>query len=516
MSKDTNNSGASNGGVTLLKSEGLALAAVSGSLLTTAQALLNKIATVIAMWIVAKQLDPSEFGMASLVLSIGVYLVFLPPLTVGDVLVANQRHCRTVSRVGLQIATVAGASCAAFTLVSAPLVSERFSQYPASDLGLFLAVIAVRPLAEAAIATPLATLRRLLRYRVIAVTDGSIQFAATLAMVLMAVWGGGVSSLILPQIVAVCIRAVAYWIAAKSQIHVEKPSPRVFPAVRRMLWAQFMLAAIAQYTHNVVVMLPVLILGYRSSEVETGLYAMASTLSAQANALVASQLGTVLQPIFGRLNMTKDRQFAGFTRVLRTLGAVAVPLTLIQAASAQPLFMLAFDPKWLDAIAVFAILSSMEGLYFATAPTMALLRAQRRFSTYFLWQMTHFFFAGVLYWVVAPEYGALGVAIVSLCCWGFSAPLAVWLAAPVSERSMWTVGRIFLDPVVIALPNAACLYLSASYCQSFGRTGQIVSLALIAPLALLLCFVLMRAFQPMAWTEVQGLLSGLAKRLKPR
>jgi O-antigen/teichoic acid export membrane protein len=257
----------------------------------------------------------------------------------------------------------------------------------------------------------------------------------------------------------------------------------------------------------------VLVLGYRSSEVETGLYALASTLSSQANTLVAAQLGTVLQPIFGHLDATRGRQFAGFTRVLRTIGVIAVPITLIQAASAGPLFQLAFDPSWLGAVTVFAILSVMESFYFATAPTMAVLRAQRRFRTYFFWQVGHFCVAAVLYWIVAPQYGSIGVAGVSLLCWGCSATLAVWLVAPRSGRSASAVTRIFLTPIAITLPCAVCVYWSGQQLQVLGTAGQVMSLAVLSPCALILCFILLRRFQPVAWVDIDNLLVVVRTRL---
>ena len=69
--------------------KGLANKAASGTAWTTAQSVLNKISTLVAMYIIALQLTPDQFGMAVLTLSIGKFLVVLPPLTMGDLMIVN-------------------------------------------------------------------------------------------------------------------------------------------------------------------------------------------------------------------------------------------------------------------------------------------------------------------------------------------------------------------------------------------------------------------------------------------
>ena len=130
-------------------------------------------------------------------------------------------------------------------------------------------------------------------------------------------------------------------------------------------------------------MLEIIVLGFVSGKYETGLFGLAYSIAAQANTVIAYQLGVVLQPIFGRLQDDPERQVAGFLKAQRVLSAVCVPICFTQAVLAEPLFRLVLDAKWQPAIPIFQVVSLMQAFYFATGPSMSCLRAQRRFGTFF-------------------------------------------------------------------------------------------------------------------------------------
>lgn len=494
---------------------GLTETAAWGTSITTAQVLINKLATIASMWVVALKLGPDEIGMASLTLALGIYLVILPPLTLGDVLVAHQRRFVVVAPAARRIALTIGLVTAAMISIAAPFLAHWYTQYPPSTLMALLLVLALRPIADALCPVALAGLRRDFRYGSIALADGSIQFIATVTTVVMAIVGASAFSLVVPQVVATFAKAFAYWRASAPRV--DQPQlidPWIDRAITRSIWRETLLAGSAQYAHNIVVVLPVVVLGYWSTEEETGLYSFAYMLAAQANGLIASQLGTVLQPIFGKIGNDPLRQERAFLRVLRTIGAVAVPLTLIQAALARPLFELVLEPKWASAIPVFAVLSVLEGFYFATAPTMSLLRAQRRFGIYFGWQVTHLVIATAACIIVAQSHGALGVAIASLACWGVSLPTAVWLCGRSNHHRFVDSIGVFMASWCAALPIGLGLWWIAGTLAAQGAWGSILVLLVGGPVAFLACVMLVRWTQPEAWTDLQPMLGGVLRRLR--
>jgi PST family polysaccharide transporter len=232
----------------------------------------------------------------------------------------------------------------------------------------------------------------------------------------------------------------------------------------------------------VIVMLEVLVLGYVSGEYQTGLFGFAFTIAAQANTVVAYQLGVVLQPIFGHLQGDPERQVNGFLRVQRVLGLVCVPISLTQAMLAEPLFRVAFAERYLPAVPVFQVISVAQAFYFATGPSMSCLRSQRRFATFFKWQGVQFVLSLPLYWAGAQWWGALGASIASGAAWAISAPIVVWLCTRVVKGNrVREVLSIFVKPWLLSLPIFAAATLAIRWLAQFGKAGDFASLLVLGP-----------------------------------
>ncbi len=499
---------------------GFASTATAGTGWTSAQAVINKFLTVGAMWVVALRLTPDEFGMAAFTLAAGVFLVILPPLTVGDVAVTHRRRFALIAPMATRLALYVGVASMAVIAIAAPIVAAIYDKYPTGILTGLIWVVALRPVGDALATIPLSHLRLGFDYRTIALVDGSIQLVATTATVVMAFLGCSALSLVLPQVVACFAKAVMYRSkqrADTSSVQARREwTPRHSKRVRGRIAREFALAAIAQYAHNILVLLPVPILAYFSTEEQTGFFAFAFMLSAQANGLIASQLGTVLQPIFERIGTNMQRQVDGFLRVVRVIGAVAVPVVLLQAALAAPLFSLLFEEKWQGAIASFAVLSLMEGCYFATAPTMALLRAQGRFATYFVWQATHFALSVVAYCFAAKQFGALGVAACAAILWAISLPIAVRLCIGGRAAATWTAARVFIAPWLTAAPIALGVWVAWLFLQPLGTVGMILALVVVGPLGLVAALAATRFSQPSAYAELVPMAKKMTHRILRR
>jgi len=63
--------------------------AVAGTGWSAFQGIANKVATMASMLVVARFLGPAEYGASALVQGIGGLLILLPPLVMGDVLIAH-------------------------------------------------------------------------------------------------------------------------------------------------------------------------------------------------------------------------------------------------------------------------------------------------------------------------------------------------------------------------------------------------------------------------------------------
>ena len=469
----------------------LAGSALRGSVALSIQWLLNKLCTAASTIVIAYFLTPSDYGIARTALSLVVFLA-LPPLVMGDVLVARSRRsdywAAPARRLALQIA----AGSATLTLGAIPFVLRVIDTVDPVWLGALLAVLAIRPVLQALRVVPMAKLRHDLRFRLIAVIDGSIQLAATLISVGLAAAGAGPAAIVLPQIIREAAAAVLYlrfW---------PRVQPRRIPRahVQALLWT-YLTGASAGYVHGLVMNVPLLAVVLLAGDTQAGLFGFGFMLAVQANSIILARLGVILQPILGRLQRERARQVAGYLRSQRTLGALCVPMCLLQTILAEPLFRLLLEPKWEPAIIAFQALSLMQGFYFSIAPSMACLKAQRRFHVLLAWQVVHLALSVPAYWAATTLGGATGAAWVTALLWGVSAPIAVRLcvgfAPPVSFVQPLAV---FARPWLRALPLFGGGYLAVRWLSGLGALGDVLALAAVGPVVLAAALVIARHTEP--------------------
>jgi O-antigen/teichoic acid export membrane protein len=483
--------------------------AVRGSALNSAQWLVNKGVTAAAMLLVASLLAPEEYGIATQALAIYQVVVVLAPMTVGDVLIAHPRRAHLFVPAASRVARRIGWLMSGAVLVSIPAAIAIYSKYPAAWLAGMLAVLAVRPLIESALVVPLASLRMRLRFGLIAGVDGAVQFLATCASVASAWLGAGAGALIVPQVAAVAFRAMAF--RRKADVAIRGTRNRI----DRLLFRQYLPAAGAQYVHNALVMLEVLVLGYVCGDAETGLFGLAFTLAVQANGIIAYQLGQILQPIFGHLDSDRVRQLQGFERAQRSLAAVCVPVSVCQAMVAEPIFSLVLPADWGGAAPVFQVLSIGQAFYFATGPTMSCMRAQRQFGALLAWQVIQLACSLPVFFIGARWSGALGVAAASLACWAVGSPVGAWLVFRTSGRgaraALGSSLLLFCRPWVTGLGALLAGLWAARSLASYGAAGDAAMVLCVAPTLFVATISLNRRMDPVFGGVADSLLARLRK-----
>lgn len=498
--------------------------AAAGSIWTSAQAIVNKLATAAAMFLVARELSKEEMGLATLVVAAGAFLVLLPPVVIGDVLLANQRRMTRALPIGRRLALRYGISTTLFLMALSPGIAWFYSDFPAMTLVALVATISVRSTADACAMPALSALRSDLRYRSIVLIDGGVQLAATTLMVALAFGGAGAFAIVVPQVAVSCGKAILYAIALArapvehDQATCESPAethsdshgaPRAAAPTRRSdgtragddidddalarsIRRDYFTGGLGQYIHNALGALPALALGRLAGESETGIFGFAYLVAAQATVVISYQLGAVLQPVFGKLGRDPAAQANGFLRIVRGIGAVAVPVSLLQAAFALPLFALLFSPKYDDALPTFVVLSAAQCFQFAVAPVLSLLKAQGRFRTFFVWQAAHIAIAGAAFIACAGPYGALGVAIADSAVWGASVAVATWLGARAVGLTLFGAFRALYATVLTALPVAIACWFACLAAVPHGALAQAAIILVLGPTALVASILLVR------------------------
>ena len=225
---------------------------------------------------------------------------------------------------------------------------------------------------------------------------------------------------------------------------------------------------------------PLLVVVYLAGDYQAGLFGFAFMLAIQANGIILARLGIILQPILGRLQRERARQVDGFLRSAKVLASLCVPMCLLQTILAEPVFRLLLEPKWEPATVVFQALSLMQGFYFAIAPSMACLKAQRRFPALLVWQAIHLALSVPACWAAIAFEGAAGGAWATALLWAGSAPIAVWMCVRFERRDGFlTALSVFIKPWLRGLPLFAVGYLAVQWLSVLGAFGDVLALVAI-------------------------------------
>lgn len=502
------------------RTRGYAQTAGWGTRWAASQSLINKLATALGMLVVARALDPDEYGIASVVNTASSLVMVLPILVMGDVLISHQRHLPSVARHARSVMHGSTLLLTLFMLATAPLIAERYPQYPFGLVAALLAVCAMRPIAEAALVFPLTHMRLSLRYREIALINGFTRFGATALMVVWAIAWPTPAAIVVPQLLIAVSRGIIFHIVARrgprGRRSFERPAwqrPHLATRIRRRLGREFGMASFAQYVHTVVSGLPLLIVSFHATKTEVGLFGFAIMLAPQWVGLFSAQIGVVLQPIFGRLRSEPSRQVRGFLRVLTLMAALTVPMSLLQAALAEPLIRLLFGEKWIQAVPLFVALSIGQTALFLLAPALALLKAQGRFGRFLVWQVAHVAVSFVVLSVVVRSYGAVGVAWADAAIWFVSIPMALLFAVRRVGVSMREFAAGMATPWITAAPISLGAWFAWRSIDQPTLTETAAFLAVVGPIASALSILAIRVTQPHVAAEMAPFMRRVLGRL---
>ena len=249
---------------------------------------------------------------------------------------------------------------------------------------LLLILLAIQPLIML-LRTPFAAAARLsLRFEQIAIgyLIGDI-LGYSLAIVVLFL-GGGPVALIMPMMVLPIVVLL-------NSMRLAWPLPKVPRDQRESILPVLRDAAqlcLGQWATNISRFVPPLVLAWFVTDSETGLYVWAALISVQVNVLLTENLRVVMVPIFSNLQEEPKRLISGFLQACRGLSGLTMPLFAGAAAVTPILIPVVFDPKWLPAVPIAAILLLAQSFACTNSVSVSLLRGTGRYRLWINLQFT--------------------------------------------------------------------------------------------------------------------------------
>ncbi len=491
--------------------EELARAARSGSGWAVVQSVLSKVTSVGGQIMLGWLLVEGDLGLVATAMSVMALLLFFNPPLMADVLLQRKRRFAIDAPAAFWLTLAIAAVTSLVMAIAAPFIA---AWYDAPQLTGLLLVAAMTPLGSAFQSAALARLRIDLRLGVIARWSIVLSIATTASSVVLAALGFGPYSIAIPATLITFVSSYAF--IRKAGLAAGGRATRA--ADWMALFREYTSICAGQYAHTLSLFCDYLALSLFATTDELGIYYFAFRMSSQINGLLAYNVSLALQPVFSHLAHDANAQSAAFLKACRAIGIVAIPLCLLQAALSETGLRLFFQPRWLVAAPILALLSIAQAFFFTVGPTQAMLKAQSRFGSYVFWQgvqaavllPTLFLAAGVVGpWLEAtwqiPNARALAVAGALVLVYAISCPAGVWFAIQGRGGSLRDVVAMFVVPICVGLPAAIVAWFVSQFAPPT-RLGAGVAVGVASLLFVPLFLATLRLVSPELLTSIRSFI----------
>lgn len=310
---------------------------------------LSKIVILITTIILARLLEPDDFGLLAIGLVVIGYLDFINDFGISAAVIQHDGDPDDTANTAFWMNLVLGGTLAAVGYVAAPLLASFFSEPRATDLirvlSLSFPITSIGSIHEARLRRELRFSRRVIPEFFKGVAKGAVSI--TLALL-----GYGVWSLVWGQLAGALAAALAYWVA-----YPWLPRRRLDLTTSRSLLgfgSQMTLVGLLGGLHK---NLDYLVVGRQLDSRQLGLYTMAFRMPQLLIESIVDISGQVAFPAFARVRTEPTRMRAGLQRMLRLIGIMIVPLGFGVALTADAFVRVFYGAQWVDAIPVMQVLA---------------------------------------------------------------------------------------------------------------------------------------------------------------
>ena len=169
---------------------------------------LSKSSTLLMTVVVARMLEPSEFGLFALTLLVVNLFDYVKDLGVAAALVQNRRDWRVIAPTGLTLSVAFGLCASGALVATASFIARALGH---GELTGFIRVLAISLAISALSTIPAAWLRRSMNFSARLWPEAAGALTKTVLTIGLAATGHGVWSLVYGQLAATVVMTVLYW-----------------------------------------------------------------------------------------------------------------------------------------------------------------------------------------------------------------------------------------------------------------------------------------------------------------
>ncbi|MAX23831.1 MAG: lipopolysaccharide biosynthesis protein [Phycisphaeraceae bacterium] len=322
---------------------------VRSGLITVISSSSSFVIGMVATAILARLLDPEDFGLIGMVSVIVGFIVLFKDMGLSMATVQQEKVTHDQVSTLFWINVLISSVIAVIAAVISPAIAWFYDEPRLLWIGL---ISAPGQIISGLIIQHQALLRRQMRFGTLSAIDitsqvGSIAIAITLAWQGWGYWALVVQTLSMGIINMSLVWIVTGWIPGK----MVRGS-----GVRPMLKFGGFLTGF-NLTNHFARNLDNILIGKFAGSVELGLYQKAYTLLMLPINQINAPITSVAIPALSRLQKDPEAFRRYYQRAIGLLVIVGMPVIAFAAAAAKPIILILLGEKWLDAVAIFLALS---------------------------------------------------------------------------------------------------------------------------------------------------------------
>lgn len=310
----------------------------------------RQLATLLAMLVLVRLLEPEAFGLVALA---WVFLTVLHELEGGGItaaLIYRRDRIEEASASAFVFSVAASVALFGASFVAAPLIARAFH---ATELTDIVRVMALLLLFRGLGTVPAALVERRIDYRSRAKCEFTGALAQAGVSVGLAATGAGVWSLVIGQLVGAAVQTALFWIFVPWWPKLRLAS---LSEVRDLFrYGRFVGATnVLNLANNT---LDNVFIGRLLGAGALGLYTVAFRIADFPNSVIGHVVGRVMFPVYSQLRGDVHRLRGAYLQNLQRTAFFALPLSVGVAIAAEPVVLGLLGERWEAAVTPLRILA---------------------------------------------------------------------------------------------------------------------------------------------------------------
>jgi|LSQX01.1.fsa_nt_gb O-antigen/teichoic acid export membrane protein len=366
--------------------------------------------TIISI-VLARLLDPSEFGLIGMLVIFTSIAQSILDSGFGSALIQKKDATETDSSSIFYFNLAIGILLASILYFSAPLIAKFYEE---PTLTALTRVLSLNLVINAFSLVQLSLLRKTMAFKKHFAVSISSVFISGFCGILAAVMGLGVWSLVIQTISHSLSRASLLWIINKW-----RPARRFSMVSLKSMFSFGSKLLIAGLIETIFKNIYQTFIGKNYSAEDLGFYSRATTMESAASVATSMALGQVIFPTFSPYQDDNETLRKVHSKMIKMSMFLHMPLMIGLIAIAEPLFLFLLTDKWADSIPYFQLLCVVGLLFPIVVQNYNLLRIKGRSDLHLRLEIVKYILTALAIFLTyksgirALLVGQISVAIVS-------------------------------------------------------------------------------------------------------